>query len=479
MRKHTVRRSWIAALLAAVLAVLTPGPAHAAPPSNDDFDNATIIAALPFQTTQSTAEATTAPDDPSHCYNRRSVWFAYTPSEDGIVQATVTVASGYAAALSTFTGVRGNLSPVPGACTNSSGVPVTFHVTAGTTYYFMTGSFYTYIDTFSIDVRFVPPSPNDDFANAQSVLGLPSTFSGDLDRAAAEPNEPLPSCDVTAVQSVWYVYSPSTTRWVGARLPVGGHNTITVYRGTALTELTELTCGTNRDVFKASVGETYYIRLGSPAASAGKFELHVENAPPLSPSISYYPEPGTIISPMTFSVSTGDWFYQPIVSGELRFGDGTSVSFSGGGSIRHQYTRDGVYLAEVTLTTDDGRTGTTTREVLVETHDISIDTFTVPARARAGQTKSITVTVANPHNDEEVRVQLYKPGPYGLLPIGMLTQWVPASNHTVEFPFAYTFSEADSTAGSITFTAIASIPNYPWRDDNGANNRKDATTVVS
>ena len=38
----------LAAAAVAVLGVLTPGVAHAAPPSNDDFDSSTAITALPF-----------------------------------------------------------------------------------------------------------------------------------------------------------------------------------------------------------------------------------------------------------------------------------------------------------------------------------------------------------------------------------------------------------------------------------------------
>jgi hypothetical protein len=43
------------------------------PPPNDDFDNAVAIEALPFEDTQNTVTATTAPDDPECAGNGHTV----------------------------------------------------------------------------------------------------------------------------------------------------------------------------------------------------------------------------------------------------------------------------------------------------------------------------------------------------------------------------------------------------------------------
>jgi hypothetical protein len=52
------------ALVASAFFVLHAAPALAAAPPNDDFDNATVVAALPFTDTEDVSEATRAPDDP-------------------------------------------------------------------------------------------------------------------------------------------------------------------------------------------------------------------------------------------------------------------------------------------------------------------------------------------------------------------------------------------------------------------------------
>ena len=48
-------------------AVLAPGAAQAAPPSNDDFAGATAITSLPYSSTADTSDGTAADDDPFTC----------------------------------------------------------------------------------------------------------------------------------------------------------------------------------------------------------------------------------------------------------------------------------------------------------------------------------------------------------------------------------------------------------------------------
>src|SRR5215210_1689259 len=124
-------------------AMLTTG-AFAQPPSNDDFDSATLIPSLPFSDTFTLAEATTAEDDPRCPPTGRAntVWYSFSPNEDVSVQAD-TVGSEDDATLSVYTGSRGSLGEI--ACdanTGSGAEPViNFQATAGQTYYFMIGSY--------------------------------------------------------------------------------------------------------------------------------------------------------------------------------------------------------------------------------------------------------------------------------------------------------------------------------------------------
>src|SRR3954454_22389739 len=142
MRKG-VRRLLSALIAGAVLAVAAPS-ASAGPPGNDDFDRATVVSSLPFSDSESTLEATRALDDPTpSCGGSHgaTVWYAYTPTTDVLVEAN-TFGSDYDTPLSVWTGGRGSLQEV--TCNDdASGVQsrVSFTATAGQTYYVMAASY--------------------------------------------------------------------------------------------------------------------------------------------------------------------------------------------------------------------------------------------------------------------------------------------------------------------------------------------------
>ena len=134
------------------------------------------------------------------------------------------------------------------------------------------------------------------------------------------------------------------------------------------------------------------------------------------------------------------------------------------GTVNHRYTADGTYLVTLHAMTPDGRTHTVTSQVKVETHDVSITRFDVPGSAREGETKSIKVHVGNTRYPEKVTVTLAKNSGDQWVQVGSLTLDVPAHPwHTVQFPFAYTFTPQDAVAGKVTFRAQAQLP-YPTRD---------------
>lgn len=103
------------------------------PAPNDDFDNATTIAHLPYTDDLDTTATAVAPDDPTDCAgaNGRTVWYAITPFAD--VSLTVdTSQSNYRAVFCVYTGSRGTLTKAADGFQQ-----VTFQATAGITYYFM------------------------------------------------------------------------------------------------------------------------------------------------------------------------------------------------------------------------------------------------------------------------------------------------------------------------------------------------------
>jgi hypothetical protein len=129
-------RALVTATVAASMAVLGALPASAAPPSNDTIDGARVIAAVPFNETVDTTEATTDAQDVQINANcgapatNGSIWYALTATAAGYL---VDVSqSNFTAGVIVATGTPGNLSLVtcgPGA--------VGFPASAGTTYYLM------------------------------------------------------------------------------------------------------------------------------------------------------------------------------------------------------------------------------------------------------------------------------------------------------------------------------------------------------
>ena len=122
---------------------------------------------------------------------------------------------------------------------------------------------------------------------------------------------------------------------------------------------------------------------------------------------------------------------------------------------------DGNYLVTLNITTADGRQDDTTREVIVDTHDVAINQFVVPKNGKVGITRHIEVAVLNLQQTDLVRVYLYKSSDEPWLQweeIGRLTQTVPVrENRTTKFVFTYTYTVEDGEIGKLNFKAEAQI----------------------
>lgn len=107
-------------------------------PTNDDFDSATVIYALPFtETALDTRGATVAGDDPNvTCGGRQAtVWYQFTPDHDMRLEARRT-GSDYNAGIAIFTGSRGALNSV--ACRSGyDSTPLKLDVVVNTAYFIM------------------------------------------------------------------------------------------------------------------------------------------------------------------------------------------------------------------------------------------------------------------------------------------------------------------------------------------------------
>src|SRR5215470_1388223 len=157
-----------------------------------------------------------------------------------------------------------------------------------------------------------------------------------------------------------------------------------------------------------------------------------ERCPPTDPS-SY--------DTIQFQETSSDPAGGTISAQQWNFGDGSTAT---GCCPTHRYAQDGDYTVNLTVTTDDGRSASTSQVVRVRTYDVAVVQITVPNTARVGQTVAINVYLRNTHYSETVRVDLAKSTPYG----------------TTRLAFSYTITQADQTAGTLNFRAAATLFDY-------------------
>jgi PKD repeat protein len=426
----------LAMLAIAAISLVGIYPALAAPPGNDDILTPTVISGLPFSDYIDTSEATVAADDPWPSCNywgvrEATVWYQFTPTADVVVMAS-TAGSNYQTNLAVYAGdVTSEV-----ACTvwsNQAG----FQAAAGQTYLIMIaamggtpypGGSYGGLLNFTLDVAPPPVAQFDIWSDPWWGLRVYNFYNNSYDPAGQGMSAFWDFGDGNTSMD-WYSshqYLADGTYWVTLTVTTSDGRSATTQR-----------------------------------------QLDILTPPPVA---DFYPSPG---DPSTFdTVNFNNWSQDPAcyycgMSAYWDFGDGTT---STDWSPYHRYAAEGDYTVSLTVTTQDGRTASTTRTLQVRTHDVAITKFTVPQSAKAGQTRSVSVYVNNTRYPEQVEVQLFKSTPAGWQWVGTLQQEVPVrpSNRTTIFEFSYTFTAEDAQLGRINFRAVATIVNA--RDALPTNN---------
>jgi hypothetical protein len=458
----------ITGLLLASMCIAVGAPAVlAAVPSNDNFADATVIdpAALPFSAGVAIDDATTESESipcglPSG--NGQTVWYAITPAANVTLRAQISASFYYqfiAAYREDGVGL-GGLINVGCASWLYGNSRFAFHVNAGTTYYIQAGSNFGSSGIIGISVEQVAPPANDDLADATPIASLPYGDSFDVTAAGMEPGEPTPSCASGLLGTAWYAFTPATSGSYTASAPYAGFwSQVAVYTGSDVANLHELACAQFYQVttFHATAGTTYYVEAGAQAGSMGLVNVRLELTPNPTAAYSFTGDPSTFDTVQFFDQS-----YDPGQAGfateTWTFGDGASV-IDPGCCPTHRYAADGDYSVSLAVTTVDGRTDRATRTVSVRTHDIAITKLGVPNAASAGQTRQITVGLANRRYPETVAVTLFRLTPAGAMAIGTAYQSVPvrSGNRTTEVAFSYTFTADDAALGKVSFQAVATI----------------------
>jgi PKD repeat protein len=234
-----------------------------------------------------------------------------------------------------------------------------------------------------------------------------------------------------------------------------------VYTGNSLSTLQEVACRSRYGydssflTFHVTAGTTYYFLLGTNDNAWIPF--HLEVAPPPYPNFNYYLSDPSVFDTIYFYNYSWDPANVGISSIAWNFGDGTTATEPWDTS--HRYAKDGDYTVQLTVSTPDGRTASTSRTVLVKTHDVAITKFTVPQSASAGQTRALVVGLNSKAYAEKVRVEFFKSVPGGYASLGYQDQSVPvrSANRTTNFQWSYTFTKSDAAIGKVTFRAVATI----------------------
>jgi len=278
----------LAMVFALIMALVMPIGVLAAPPANDDFDNATIIGQFPFYDAISTSEATVNVDDPYCVGQAVTVWYKFTAAANTTIVAD-TRGSSYDTTLSVYTGTRGALNQI--TCNDDYyGLQsfVQFPTSAGETYYFMVSQFGTGGSGGSmvLTVNELIPPVNDDVDSAIPVTPLPFTDTRDTSAATTAFDDPY--CAYRNA-SVWYAFSPDTNMTVD--LDTTGSNyyaDVSVWTGPR-SAWGYVNCGYSQHVrFTAVAGQTYYIMVSTYNTSGGTLVLSAnEVAVPINDDVDH------------------------------------------------------------------------------------------------------------------------------------------------------------------------------------------------
>jgi hypothetical protein len=466
--QSTLRRLLVA-LAGGLFVLAVPRAALSSPPANDNFADADVISTLPFTDSGDLNGTTTEAGEQSYCiFQQQTVWYTFTPSTTATISADLNGSQG-GVVMTAYQSNGGGL----GFMSCIFGGSLTFTANAGTTYYFQVGTYLSGSVHIQLNVTPVPPPPNDDFANAEMAGAVPFTDSVDMTAATTEPGEPVTPAGFPIAGSAWYAFTPAESESLTASVSFCcATSTLAAYTGDSLTGLTEVKSTIGQMLtFSAVAGTKYYIQIGRGGAFGGTIQMsfRLEVTPPPVVYLYLSPPDPSVFDNIQFYSNAYDPVGIGIETATWSFGDGSTDT---GFSVFHRYADDGDYTAKLTVTTFDGRIGSSSQVVHVTTHDVAITRFVTPSSASAGQTRAISVDLRNTRYTETVQVQLLKsvPGQFGNFQlVGTLTHEVPASrNHAIPFDFNYTFTSDDAAIGKVTFQAIATIVNA--RDALSADN---------
>ena len=280
-----------------------------APPSNDAFTNALVVADAPYLAFASNQGASVEPGEPAHAGQTggRSVWWTWTAMES-LTYSITTAGSDFDTLLGVYQGTDvGTLVQVAANDDADAGTPTSrlvLNATAGQTYHIAVdgknGEFG------SIVFEISTPPDNDAFADSAPFIDFDT---GSSVGASKENLEPLHGGDPGG-KSVWWTWTAPTSAVFTLTTDGSDFDTLLgVYQGSEVTNLVIL-AGDDDDgpgltsllSFTAQEGETYHFAVDGWGGESGYIELALQNvgsgaAPPndaFAQRIPLPPAPGTV-----------------------------------------------------------------------------------------------------------------------------------------------------------------------------------------
>ena len=279
---------------------ITPLPTE--PPSpvpGDDITQAFAIPGLPYDSsTDSPPGALIDLDNfsayhtdptPSCTYGnypiQHSVWFSFTPATSMFVTfsafGSILTTGGNVtndSVIGVYTGSPGNLTEV--ACNDDANGTLTsmltMPVTAGETYYILTGGWWNTTGDFLLTATESIVPINDDFEDALQIDALPYANSDIVTHAASVAvDDPKPSCAGNSLMgpTVWWTYTPAVDQRVRFSAGANFDTRISVWTG-ARGSLFEVACG----YYGVDVNLNLAERLATAQQKPGALSLPPEGA---------------------------------------------------------------------------------------------------------------------------------------------------------------------------------------------------------
>ena len=252
-------------------------------PPNDNFGNAGVITSLPFTDRLDNLAATAEPNEPQNCdYSERTVWYLYTPTEDGLLVADMYGSNVSDTVLSVYQDMETGLGGLQYLGCMSYGGSVSVKVKAGNTYYIQAKNIYGG-GIIQVNVQQFPVPPNDDFIDAKTIEALSYTDTEDISNATIEPGEPQ-GCYYSP-KTVWYSFTPATNMLVQADMSGSSFwdTVLNIYQATGpnISDLTFQQCANFGESarFTAQAGVTYYLQAGNYYGGGGTLQLNIQELP--------------------------------------------------------------------------------------------------------------------------------------------------------------------------------------------------------